>query len=670
MIRFRRWVRQQFLARGTAQFLTASLALGILVGLGAAVLVWAIAFAFSIWESADDALGWGRWFFVVSIPIGLLISWGLNRRFGPGVSSGGVTETMVGISLHGGYLPTRIIPTKIIATAATLGFGGSGGREGPIALIGGTIGSSFARYTGFGQDQINSLVAAGAGAGIGASFNAPIAGMLFAMEVILRSFSVRHLNAIVITSVIAAVTTQQLVGDERILQSPAYDLADPFQLVLYAALAVVAVLFGVLFLRVLALVGSFRLPRSIPGWLLPLGAGVLVGVIGLFEPRALRTGQEFLGELLAGAADNTEVWYSLFALAAIKVFTTTLTRAGGGSVGTFMAALFIGGAVGAGFALLVDGVWTFSEIDSGAFAVVGMAATFAAVARAPLTSVIIVFEVTGNYGLVLPLMLGAALATFLGERLHADSAYTIELTRNGIHLPTAQDIDLLDTVDVGDVMGSVDDPASPQMTVDELTDLLDRTKHHGVPVVEKGRLVGVVSYTDIAHAGPGDTTVASIMTERPITVTAGLPVSAALARMAALGLGRLPVVTDADSSEIVGMFRRESVVRAYHAALGTATGRELYRDRIRLRSQPDASFFEVSIIRGSAIANEQVKDVPWPDSATLVSVRRGTSVLIPHGNTTLQPADGLTFFGTAEARVELAHLMEPSGAPTTEWRVE
>ena len=670
MIRFREWVRSQFVKRGTAQFLTASVALGVLVGLGAAVLVWAIGGAFFIWESADETLGWGRWLFLVSIPIGLLVSWGLNRRFGPGVASGGVTETMVGISLHGGYLPTRIIPTKIIATAATLGFGGSGGREGPIALIGGTIGSSFARYTGFGQDQINSLVAAGAGAGVGASFNAPIAGMLFAMEVILRSFSARHLNAIVITSVIAAVTTQQLIGEERILASPAYDLTDPKQLLLYAALAVVAVLFGVLFLRVLGWVGRFRLPGSIPGWVLPLGAGAIVGLIGLFEPRALRTGQEFLGELLSGAADNSEVWYSLFALAAVKVFTTTLTRAGGGSVGTFMAALFIGGAVGAGFALLVDGFWTFSEIDSGAFAVVGMAATFAAVARAPLTSVIIVFEVTGNYGLVLPLMLGAALASFLGERLHADSAYTIELTRNGIHLPTAQDIDLLDTVNVGDVMGSVDEPANPRMTVNELTDLLDQTKHHGVPVVDNERLVGVVSYTDIARASSGDTTVASIMTDRPITVTAGLPVSAALARMAALGLGRLPVVTDSDPGKIVGMFRRESVVRAYHAALGTATGRELYRDRVRLRSQPGASFFEVAVMRGSAIANEQVKDVPWPDSATLVSVRRGTAVLIPHGNTNLQPADGLTFFGTAEARVELAHLMEPSGTPTSEWRVE
>jgi CIC family chloride channel protein len=670
MIRFRRWVTERFATRGTASFLTAALALGVLVGIGAAVLVWAIAGVFHVWESTEDALGWGTWLFVVSIPIGLLISWGLNRKFGPGVSSGGVTETIVGTALHGGYLPTRLIPTKIMATAATLGFGGSGGREGPIALIGGTIGSSFARYTGFGHDQIRSLVAAGAGAGIGASFNAPIAGMLFAMEVILRSFSVRHLNAIVITSVIAAVTTQQLVGDERILQSPAYDLNAPLELVLYAALAVVAVLFGVAFLRVLGFVGGLRLPQSVPGWTLPIGAGVMVGLIGLVEPHALGTGQRFLSELLAGAADSTEVWYTLFLLAGVKILTTTMTRAGGGSVGTFMAALFIGGTVGAGFAQLVEPIWTFSELDSGAFAVVGMAATFAAVARAPLTSVIIVFEITGNYGLVLPLMLGAALASFLGDRLHADSAYTIELTRNGIHLPTTQDIDLLDTIDVGEVMSPVDEPADPTMTVEELTELLDRTHHHGVPVVHDGRLVGIVSYTDIARAEPGADSVAAIMTERAITVTAGQPVSAALARMASLGLGRLPVVSETDTSELVGMFRRESVVKAYHAALGTATGRELYRERVRLRSQPDATFFEVGVLRGSPLANQAVKDVPWPDSATLVSIRRGTNVLIPHGNTMLQPDDALTFFGTTGARVELGHLMEPSGTPTGEWRLE
>jgi chloride channel protein, CIC family len=670
MLAFRRWVRDQFASRGTASFLIAALVLGVLVGLGAAILVWAIAGVAWLWERSEDALEWGRWLFVVSIPIGLLVAWGLDRRFGPGVGSGGVTEVIIGTSLEGGYLSTRLIPAKIVSTAATLGLGGSGGREGPIALIGGAVGSSFARYTGFGYDQIQSLVAAGAGAGIGASFNAPIAGMLFGMEVILRSFSVRHLNAIVITSVIAAVTTQQLVGEERLLSSPAYDLNDPRQLILYAGLAVVAVLFGIAFLRVLDVTSSFKLPKAVPAWTLPVTAGVLVGLIGVFAPHSLGTGQEYLSGLLAGLADNNEVWYGLFALAGIKIVTTALTRAGSGSVGTFMAALFIGGAVGAGFALLVDPLWNLSELDSGAFAVVGMAATVAATARAPLTSVILVFEVTGNYGLVLPLMLGAALATFLGDRLHPDSAYTMSLTRRGIHLPTMQDIDLLDTIDVGEVMGPVDEPATPGMTVDELTGMLDRTKHHGVPVVDRDRLVGVVSHTDIAKAANGDETVAAIMTDRPITVTAGLPVSAALARMASLGLGRLPVVADHDSSHLVGMFRRESVVRAYHAALGIATGRELYRERVRLRSQPDASFFEITVIRGSPIAHQQVKDVSWPESATLVSVRRGPHVVIPHGNTVLQPTDGLTFFGTTDARVELAHLMEPSGAPTTEWRVD
>lgn len=669
MSKFRRWITHLFTQRGTAAFLLAAFVLGVLVGLGAAILVWTIQFSHNSYSALDTALQWGRYFLLLSIPIGLLIAWLLDRRFGPGVASGGVTETMVAAGLHGGYLPTRLIPTKIIATAATLGAGGSGGREGPIALIGGAIGSSFSRYTGFGQDHVKSLVAAGAGAGIGASFNAPIAGMLFAMEVILRSFSVRHLNAIVITSVIAAVTTHLLVGSESILTSPAHELHDPRQLILFAALALVAVLFGVLFLRVLSVTSGFRLPKRLPGWLIPVGAGVGIAAIGIFEPLSLGTGQRFLSELLSATSDTQIAWLTLFVLAVLKIVTTSLTRAGGGSVGTFMAALFIGGSVGAGFANLVDPMWSLSRIDPGAFAVVGMAATFAAVARAPLTSVIIVFEITGDYGLVLPLMLGAALATFLGERLHADSAYTIALTRAGIQLPTMQDIDLLDTVTVGDVMTIVDESAEPSMTLPELRSMFDRHHHHGLPVVEHGELVGVVGLSDLESAGTDDDlTVSDIMTTRPISATPEMPVSAALARMASFGLGRLPVVDDASPTALVGMFRRESVVRAYHHALGTATGRELYRERVRLRSQPDADFFESTVVPGSAIANQAVKDIPWSQGAILVSIRRGTGVLIPHGDTRIEPGDRLTFFGTGEARVDTGHLMEPTELPTHEWR--
>ena len=609
MSRIRSWTSNALASRGTAAFLIAALALGVLVGLGAAVLVWVIGWVSRGYIEIDHALGWGRWVLLLSVPSGLFVSWFLDRRFGPGIASGGVTETMVGISLHGGYLPTRIIPNKILATAFSLGSGGSGGREGPIALIGGAIGSSFSRYTGFGQDRVKSLVAAGAGAGIGASFNAPIAGMLFAMEVILRSFSVRHLNAIVITSVAAAVTTSSLVEAERILTSPPHELTDPKQLILYAALALLAVLFGFFFLRVLDRTVSWRLPAWSPRWLRPVGMGLLVGAIGIAAPLTLRTGQTFLGGLLALTDDGGYLWYGLFALAALKAVSTALTRAGGGSVGTFMAALFIGGTIGAGFAILVDPVWTFSDIDPGAFAVVGMAATFAAVARAPLTSVIIVFEITGDYGLVLPLMLGAALATFLGDRFHEDSVYTMSLTKQGIHLPSTQDVDLLDTVDVGDVMQDVDEAADPSMTLTEASALLERGHHHGAPVVEDDQLTGVFSLSDLASAtGPPDEmTVREIMTTKPITVTPDLAVSVALARMASLGLGRLPVVRDDDPRRLVGMFRRESVVEAYHHALGTATGRELYRERVRLRTESDTSFFEATVPRGSPVADQQVR---------------------------------------------------------------
>ncbi len=670
MSSFRRWVSNVLARRGTTAFLIAALVLGVLVGLGAAVLVWAIELSHNGFSALDHLLGWGKWFILLAIPLALLISWALDRRFGPGVASGGVTETMVAAGIHGGYLPTRLIPAKILATAATLGAGGSGGREGPIALIGGAIGSSFSRYTGFGQDHIKSLVAAGAGAGIGASFNAPIAGMLFAMEVILRSFSVRHLNAIVITSVIAAVTAQTLVGDHQLLTSPAHELDDPAQLILYAVLAIVAVLFGFVFLRVLATTSGFHLGDRFPRWLVPVGAGLAVAAIGLAEPEALGTGQGFLSALLAATSDSNLVWWSLFILAGWKILATSMTRAGGGSVGVFMAALFIGGSVGAGFATLVDPVWSFSEIDPGAFAVVGMAATFAAVARAPLTSVIIVFEITGDYGLVLPLMLGAALATFLGDRLHADSAYTISLTRAGIHLPTTQDIDLLDTVSVGDVMTILDEAAEPSMTIPEVAQLFERHHHHGLPVIENDRLVGVISLGDVerVHVPSNLVSVGEVMTRNPITVTPELPVSAALARMASFGLGRLPVVDDANPTKVIGMFRRESVVRAYHHALGTATGRELYRERVRLRSQPGAAFFEAGILRASPVSAQRVRDVPWPDGAILVSIRRDTSVLIPHGNTMIEPGDRLTFFGTGEAREEVGHLTEPVEIPTGKWR--
>jgi CIC family chloride channel protein len=656
-------------SRGQTAFLAASLLLGILVGFGAALLVWAMELVSHSVRETDALLGFGKWIFLISIPLGLLAAWLLNRWVGPGVSGGGVAETMVSVNLEAGHLPTKIVPSKIVATAATLGTGGSGGREGPIVLIGGAIGSSLARHSRFGLDQVKSLVAAGAGAGIGASFNAPIAGMMFALEVILSSFAVRHVSAIVVTSVAAAVTTHTLVGEERFLRSPAYQLNDPWQLILYTILAVLAVLFGTFFLRVLDRVSITKLASAIPRWVLPVAMGISVALIGVVYPETLGTGQTFLTELLSLRDHGEFIWWSLFIIAALKAVTAALTRKGGGSAGTFMPALVIGGALGAGFAILIDPFWGVSEIEPGAFALVGMAAVLAATARAPLTAVILVFELTGSYGLVLPLMLASALATFIGERVHPESAYTMALARKGIRLPETEDIDLLDTVLVSEVMSQVDETATPDMTLAELDERLDRTRHHGMPVVKNGKFVGIITVSDVerATARGGHRTVGDEMTVTPVTITPDLPVSAALARMASLGLGRLPVVADDDRRHLLGMFRRESVVKAYHHALGTSTGRHLYRDRMQVRTQPGAAFFEAPVRRGSPIVGSLVKDVRWPEGAVLVSIRRGSSVLIPHGNTTIEMDDAITLFGTGESREQLGYLMEPVQDATGEW---
>lgn len=325
-----------------------------------------------------------------------------------------------------------------------------------------------------------------------------------------------------------------------------------------------------------------------------------------------------------------------------------------------MPSLVIGGAVGAGFATLISPFWTFSDLQPGAFAIVGMACAFATIARAPLTSVIIVFEVTGNYELVLPLMLGAALATYAGDRFHPESAYTLPLKRRGITLPKNEDIDLLDTVDVRTVMQPIDHVLRPWQTLADASEFFDATGHHGAPVLnDLEKLVGILTLSDIARSGGPSTslTVSEAMSTEVISVTADVPVSIALSRMASLGVGRLPVVSSLDPKDVIGMFRRESVVKAYDSALSMTKGRELYRERSRIRSQPGADFFEVVVPDGSAVANRNVAAIDWPEHSVLVSVRRGASVMVPHGKTTIRANDVITAFGSPDAHGELAELM-------------
>lgn len=650
----------------TVRFLGLATVVGVFVGAAAVLLI-----ALIRWVGEGTGLaGLGRWTPLVAVPVALLLAWLVAQRFAPEVEGDGVPATIEGLAVRGGYLPTRALPWKFVATALTLGSGGSGGREGPIVQIGATIGSSIARHTKLGEDEIRSLVAAGAGAAIGASFNAPIAGMLFAMEVILRTLSVRHLSAVVVASVASAVTTQSLVSRffeaETILRAPAYGIIANRELLLYAGLGVLLAFVAWSFLKLLGWLETLASDRfSKAPWLRPVVAGLVIAAIGVAEPDVLGTGIGFVGRVVGLAQPGAEVWWVLLLLALLKIVATSTTISSGGSGGAFMPSLFIGAAIGAGFAELLAPYWTVSLLRPGPFAVVGMAAMFAAVARAPLTSILIVFEITQDYRLVWALMLASSLATLIADLLSPESVYTMPLIRKGINLVRSSEVDMLETVTVGQVM-SQQETVTPDMSLEEARGILEEHGHHGTAVVDGDRLVGILSMSDILRARDA-ATVGEVMTARPVTVIENTPVSEALERMAALGVSRLPVVSAHNVDRLVGMFRRGDAVNAYHQALGEAKGVELARARHRRRAEPGVSFFEVRVPPGSHIDGKLVKEVSWPEGCTVVSVRRGTIVLVPSGNTRLQVGDVITAFGTKGARDALvARLNAGADEPTAE----
>jgi CIC family chloride channel protein len=640
---------------GGAGLLLLSLLVGAGAGVGAAVLIYGLEFVGRLTLKVAETPLFGSWWMFVTIPIGMFLAWLVTALFAPEVAGHGVPQIIAALTVRGGYIRARVPLLKTIATALTIGSGGSAGREGSIAQIGAGLGSIVARATRIPEPEMRALVAAGAGAGIAATFNAPIAGMFFAMEVILRDLSIRNLHTVVAASVAGAVVSHSLIGDELTFRVSGYSLDDPWQLFLFAALGFVAVGLAYLFIEGLdhAVVGLERLP----GWVRPVTFGLVVASVGFWLPEVLGTGQPFVQLVLSEEIQKT--WWIFALLALGKLIATSFTLGGRGAGGIFMPSLFIGATAGAAFAQLSGELWHRSPIEMGAFALVGMAAVFAGVARAPLTSILIVFEVTGDYGLVMPLMLAVAISTYLAERLHPESAYTSPLIRMGIHNVQMSHVDLLDTVRVRDLGLLAPLTVSRDATLGEVRGILQRERLHGVPVVDRGRLVGLVTETDILRAGgPSDqVTAGDAMTRDPATVTGDMPVSEVLERMAALGVGRLPVVAEDDPTRLLAMFRREDAINAYHFALGAAARQDRLPERTRTRRSASTKFFEFEIGEDSPVAGRPVREVPWPEGCIVVSINRGNDLLVASGEQVLMPGDALTVFGDETARRRLSERL-------------
>ncbi len=547
-------------------------ALAVVVGIGAGL--GAVAFRFMIsgltrfFSGYDDYAGLGHvanpnlpWlgrFFVVLTPVVAGLLYGpLVYRFAREARGHGVPEVMVAVARNGGRIRPQVAVVKALASALCIGGGGSVGREGPIVQIGSALGSSLGQLVKLDERRVTLLVACGAAGGIAATFNAPLAGVFFAMEIILRRWAAEAFGMVVLTSVTASVIGRSILGDEAFLDLPTFTIDHLVQYPLFALLGIVAGLVGVAFSRILyGIEDACDWAWRGPEWLRPAVGGLLLGGVLLVLPQMYGVGYPVLDRAVAGG-------YTLAFLVALlvgKLVACSLTIGIGGSGGVFAPSLFVGAMLGAAFGDVVQLVAPGSGGSLGAYALVGMGAVFAGAARAPITAVVILFELTGEYSIILPLMLAIALATGISNAVSHDTVYTRKLLRRGIDIDEAADARLRRRPVVS-VMADPPEPVRSDTDLRTVAGVLARGGHSSLPVRDAdGTLVGTVSSHAVMDAlAAGEASDVGALTVRDAPLAPDDPLGEALKR---LDQGSPAVVVADRDGNLVGWVRHRDVLAA------------------------------------------------------------------------------------------------------------
>jgi CIC family chloride channel protein len=629
----------------TVVLVTTALIIGLGGGLGAVVFRWLInGFTYISFERLKTPLSFmGPSYVLVAPAIGGLLAGPLIYFFAREAKGHGVPEVMEAVALRGGRIRPIVVVIKSLASSLSIGSGGSVGREGPIVQIGSALGSTIGQLLRLSDERIRNLVACGAAAGIAATFNAPIAGVLFALEIILGEFSVGYFSTVVISSVTASVVGRIAFGNVPAFVVPEYSMVSPWELALYVLLGGLAGLVAVAFVRILYWFEDLFDAWHFPEYIKPGIGGLLVGAIGLYFPHVFGVGYQAIEDALLGKM----LLSTMGLLILFKVLATSLTIGSGGSGGVFAPSLFIGAMFGGTFGWLANQVLPNTTAAPGAYALVGMAAVFAGAAHAPITSIIILFEMTNDYRIILPLMLATVVSTLLSQRLSRENIYTLKLTRRGIRLEQGRDVDVMQGVLVGEAMTTNVDTVGADLSLLDLDRLFQETHHHGFPVLDRaGDLYGIVTIQDLdrvkERGSLGGLTVSDIATRRLLLAYPDEPVWAALKRLGTRDVGRLPVVDRQTSKRLLGVIRRHDIVQAYRVGIGRKLEMQARAELFRLGKLSGTEFVQVAIPPKSSVVYRSVRELNLPEGCVLVSIMRDNKVLIPHGDTHLSPGDRLT----------------------------
>ncbi len=432
---------------------------------------------------------------------GLLI--GLICRYYPNaVKENGVHKVMQAVALNDGKVPKRTILSCAATSSITIGSGGSAGREGPTVQIGAAIGSTFGQLFHLSTERIRVLVGCGAAAGIAASFNAPLAGVLFALEIILRDFAIRTFSPIVIASVIGTVTGQALEGNEITFNVPVHELVSHSEIIFYIVLGVLCGLTSRLFIIFyFASQNFFEEKVNISPTLKPALGGLIVGLLSIVVPQILGNGYPLMQEALNGNL----FWGLAIALIFMKIFATSVTLGSGGMGGVFAPSLFIGAMVGACLGAMVHALFPDITATPETYAMVGMGAMAGAVMQAPLTNILMLFELTNDYTMILPIMISCIVSAYTLRLFSKNSIYVQYLLNKGINIRHGREFSVLNSIYVRDAMSSDVVTIAKNMPFKKILETISYCRNFYYPVVnDEGDMVGILSFSDIREVASED----------------------------------------------------------------------------------------------------------------------------------------------------------------------
>jgi CIC family chloride channel protein len=518
----------------------------------------------------DTGAAWRR---VVIPAIGSLVTGVLLVRYFPNARGSGIPQTKYALFINNGYISLRTVIGKFVCCATSLASGIALGREGPSAQIGAGIASVLGRRFGLGPERVKALVPVGCSAALAAAFNTPIAAVLFSLEEIVGDMHAPVLGSVVIASATSWMILHLILGDQPLFHVPAYQLVHPAEFGIYAILGVVGGLGSVCFVKLLLAIRArfLKFPKS-TAWLQPSAGGLLVGLIAWFVPEVLGVGYQYVDTVLGGDF----VLKTVVLLAILKLIATAACYGSGNAGGIFGPSLFIGAMLGGSVGSVAHSLFPHITANPGAYALVGMGALFAGIVRTPLTSVIMIFEMTRDYSIIVPLMISNLISFVISYELQREPIYEALALQEGVFLPTGESREELAGIRVAEVMQSDFDLLPPALDLGAAHRRLQDMGRNAWLVGEAQHLDGVVTAREIEERKGTTATLREMIgasTNFPY-VHPDHPLSLALERMGFAAVDTIPVVSRANLREVRGILTLPDVLAAYgvHRDSGTEGG--------------------------------------------------------------------------------------------------